>query len=78
MRNLTWKQAALLISPLLAPKEPEGFAGFTPDAWLDWAARAVGELAAPGASVTVVTLSDPPPELEPLLELLRKPDGPAH
>jgi hypothetical protein len=73
--SLTWKQAALLISPLLAPKEPEGFAGFTPDAWLDWA---VGELAATEASVTVVTLSDPPPELEPLLELLRKPDGPAH
>jgi hypothetical protein len=75
VRGLTWKQAALLISPLLAPKEPEGFAGFTPDAWLDWA---VGELAAPQARVTVVTLSDPPPELEPLLELLRKPDGPAH
>jgi hypothetical protein len=72
---LTWKQAALLISPLLAPKEPEGFAGFTPDAWLDWAVR---ELAAPEARVTVVTLSDLPPELEPLLELLRKPDGPAH
>ena len=75
MRGLTWKQAALLISPLLASKKPEGFAGFTPDDWLDWA---VGELEAPEARVTVVTLPDLPRELEPLLELLRKPDGPAH
>jgi hypothetical protein len=75
VRGLTWKQAALLISPLLASKKPKGFQTFTPDAWLDWA---VGELAASETSVTVVTVSDLYPELDPLIELLRKPDGPAH
>jgi hypothetical protein len=75
MATLTWRQAALLISPLLAPKEPKGFQTFTPDEWLKWA---VTELEGPSAHTTIVDLSDLPPELEPLLGLLRKPDGPSH